>query len=331
MISKGKDVVSYELPFEPFPLLSDPSHQTILGCVLKFHSIRPDPISETKVINLPDGDKVTVEITTPKDWKPTDLTVIMVHGLCGSHKSTYMIRMTQRLEPQRIRVIRFNMRYCGTAKGLSRNIYHAGRSEDLFEALKVLKEANPESPFLLIGFSLGGNQVLKLVGELGTLANRYLEGVIAVCPPTDLFSSVHMLSRKMFYDRYFCSLLRDNIDHFYQTHKDLPRIDLPKDLRLYEFDQVFTAPMGGFENALDYYEKCSSAQFVEDIAIPCRILLSKDDPIICHSSLDHHEFPSHVELFKTNYGGHMGYLGNVFRKRGFFWLDALLDEWIKEF
>lgn len=322
--------MSKELPFEPFRLFSDPHKQTIAGSLLNFQW---EPLSVTKIIPLPDGDKIAVEVTTPATWKASNLTVVMVHGLCGSHRSPYLVRLSKRLETLGIRSVRYNMRGCGSGKGLAKNIYHSGRSEDLFEAIRVLKRESPESPFILLGFSLGANVSLKLTGELNTIGSHYLEAVIAVSPPVDLYSSVQLMGMPMngFYERYFVKILQEEVHYRHNLFKDLPMVRFPKALKLYEFDQFYTAPTSGFKSALDYYNKCSSVHVVEDIGIPCRILLAEDDPIVSHSSLDSYDLPKNVELYKTKKGGHMGYLADPRGQRGFRWLDSLLEEWILEF
>lgn len=322
--------MSQELPFEPFPFVSDPHHQTIIG---SFFNILFEPLSERKLVHLPDGDTLSLEITTPKSWRERDLTVLMVHGLCGSHKSPYLVRLTKRLESQGIRVVRINMRGCGSGKGLAREMYHGGRSGDIFEAIKQLKGDTPHSPFLLIGFSLGGNIVLKMTGELSDLAKDFLVGVIAISPPVDLYSSVVMIGHpdNAMYEKYFISLMRADVHYRHKKFKDLPRVRLPKKLKFYEFDQLYTAPYYGFRDAKDYYDKCSSAQFVPDITIPCKILLAQDDPIVSACSLDHLELPFNVDVFKTKRGGHMGYLANPTDGKGLYWLDALLLDWIHNF
>ncbi len=322
--------MSQELPFEPFSIFSDPHHQTIISSVLNFLF---EPSFDRKVVQLPDGDKLAVAVTTPSGWKPTDLTVVLVHGLCGSQRSPNLIRMVKRLAPKKIRCVRYNMRGCGAGKGLAKHIYHSGRSEDLFEVLQVLKKEHPESPIVLIGFSLGGNIVLKLVGEMNVIGHQYLKGVIAVSPPVDLYSSVQMIGDEAngFYERYFYKLLRSDVHYRHRKFRDLPKVKLPKTLKLYEFDQIYTAPLCGFKDAMDYYNKCSAAHVVEDIQIPCRILLAEDDPIISPSSLDRYTLPSNVSVFKTKKGGHMGYLGSPGSEKGFHWLDSLLVDWVQEF
>jgi predicted alpha/beta-fold hydrolase len=329
-VSAYEETLSQELPFEPFSFFSDPHHQTIISSLFNFLF---EPSSDRKIVQLPDGDRIAMEITTPKGWKEGDLTAVLVHGLCGSHRSPNLVRMVKRLQPKGIRCVRVNMRGCGSGRGLAKNIYHSGRSEDLFEVLKVLKKEHPASPIVLVGFSLGGNIVLKLVGEMNVIGHQYLKGVIAVSPPVDLYSSVQMIGDPSngMYERYFYKLLRADVYYRHKKFKELPKIHLPKDLKLYEFDQIYTAPSCGFKNADDYYNKCSAAHVVEDISIPCRILLSEDDPIISSSSLDCYELPSNISIFKTKKGGHMGYLGSPRSEKGFYWLDSLLVDWIRDF
>lgn len=320
--------MSQELPFDPFPFIDDPHKQTIIS---SFFNFLFEPSSDQKLVSLPDGDKISLEVTTPRDWKATDVTAVFVHGLCGSHKSPNLVRMAKRLEPLGIRTVRYNMRGCGSGKGLAKKVYHSGRSEDVFECLKVLKKENPESPIILIGFSLGGNIVLKLVGELSAMAGHFLEGVIAVSPPVELQSSIQMIGNEenAMYEKYFYRLLRNDVLYRHKKFTDLPPVDLPRNLKIYEFDQLYTAPACGFSSADDYYNKCSAAHVVEDIAIPCRILLAEDDPIISSASLDKYKLPSNVSVFKTKKGGHMGYLGRDQEGNGFYWLDSLLVDWIQ--
>jgi predicted alpha/beta-fold hydrolase len=174
---------------------------------------------------------------------------------------------------------------------------------------------------------------LKLAGELGSIGSQFLKGVIAVSPPVDLYSSVQMLgsSENEMYEKYFYRLLRTDVHYRHKKFKDLAPISLPRRLKLYEFDQLYTAPYCGFPSAMDYYNKCSAAHVVGDISVPCKILLSEDDPIISSTSLDKYELPSDVQLFKTKKGGHLGYLGKTGSGRWFYWLDSVLIEWIRGF
>ena len=319
--------MSQELPFEPFSLITDPHQQTIVSSLLNY---LPEPPSVGMRVRLPDGDQLNVEVTTPEGWKPTDLTVLLVHGLCGSHRSPNLVRMANRLAPKGVRCVRYNMRGCGSGKGLARQIYHSGRSEDICEVLKALKKGHPASPIVLVGFSLGAHLVLKVAGELGQLAKHLLAHMISVSPPVDLYSSIQMLGDPAngVYERYFYKILRNDVYERQRLFRDLPRVKLPRSLKIYEFDQLYTAPACGFADVMDYYDKCSSAHLVKDIAIPCKVLLAEDDPIISHKSLDDLDLPKNVEVFKTKKGGHMGYLADPTSEAGFHWLDSQLVEWI---
>ena len=107
-------VLMRELDFDPLPFLDNPHWQTVVGSQINLHR---EPVSKEKRVLLPDGDRISLQITTPKGWQDKDLTVFMVHGLCGSHQSNYLIRLAQKFEGQNIRAIRYNMRGCGSGRG----------------------------------------------------------------------------------------------------------------------------------------------------------------------------------------------------------------------
>jgi hypothetical protein len=319
--------MSQEIPFDPFPFLQDPHQQTIVNSFLHLFF---EPGSISKRVRLPDGDTLSLEVTTPPEWTPENPTVLLVHGLCGSHKSPNVVRMAKRLHELQIRSVRFNMRGCGSGKGLAKHIYHSGRSEDIFFAIQALLQEHPLSSITLVGFSLGANIVLKLAGELNSLGPHFLDRVIAVSPPVDLYSSTQMLGNEenRLFEKYFYKILRADVLYLHRKFK-LPPVHLPRDLKLYEFDQLYTAPACGFHSARDYYDKCSAQHYVSDIDVSTKILLSEDDPIISASALDHIDLPPHIHLFKTKHGGHLGYLGHPKGEKGIWWLDSLLLEWIQ--
>ncbi len=315
-----------ELPFDPLPIIAGNHQQTICGAFIQF---QVSPRSKRVLIPLTDGDKISIEITTPRRWKPTDLTVLMLHGLCGSHRSSYLIRMTKKLKKKGVRSIRINMRGCGSGRGLARNPYHSGMSDDILEVLKWVKENTPNSPMILIGFSLGGNIVLKLSGELKEKALQYFHKVIAVSPPVDLLSSINLFRNpaNQKYERYFLRLLKEDLVYRIKNFPDFPKIEMPDDVHFFEFDQILTAPYWGFKDPFEYYEKCSAKKVVPDIAVSCNILLSKDDPIVSYSSFENLILPSNIQIYMTQKGGHLGYLGYP---KKFHWLDHVLLQWIDE-
>ena len=313
--------------FKPFPLCTGCHAQTI---VASFLSISGRLSSLKRFVYLPDGDKIVMEISTPKKWKESDPTVILVHGLCGSSRSTYMTRIARKLYKKNIRAIRLNLRSCGAGRGHGKKMYHSEASEDIWRVLQEIKRDAPDSPLTLVGFSLGGNTVLKAVGERGEEAKRLLHKVISVNPPVNMQSSIELLSQNTFYERYFMTALREDVAFLHESFDDLPPIRIPNEMTLLEFNEFYIAPQSGHDNARDYYHACSSGRLIHNIAIECHILFALDDPIVDCTVVDFKEVPENVDILITENGGHLGYLGTPGQQGGFHWMDAILLQWIFE-
>ena len=311
------------------PLVKSAYCQTIVGSAIDFE---PELRSKTHFVRLPDNDLLSLEISTPRGWHEEKWTIAMVHGLCGSHKSHYMKRIGRKAVREGHQVVRINLRGCGSGKGLARGIYHSGCSGDVLEAIKDINHYFPKSPILLVGFSLGANVILKLSGELGKRADdHFIKGLIAVSPPADLLSSARLFThpRNQIYAKYFLKLLMSNVNYIHSHFPDLPPHNLPPDITLNEFDELYVAPRASFANAVEYYYHSSSKRVIDKIGIPGKILFAEDDPIIHPSSLDALSIPSNVSLYKTEFGGHIGFMGkNIFRE--FRWMDTIVMRWIKE-
>ncbi len=316
-------------PFRAFPFLTRPHLQTIMAA--KFH-LPLEPPAERRQVSLPGGDRLVLEVSTPAGWRAGDLTAVLVHGLCGCAQSGYLVRVARKLHRRGIRAVRVNLRGCGAGQGLAREPYHSGRSEDVLAVLEELRREGDASRIALVGFSLGGNIALKLAGELGEEAAPLLEQVIAVCPPVDLLASSRRISSpaNRLFERMFLKLLRKEVACRQARYPDLPRIDLPARLSLMEFDEIYTAPRCGFASALDYYRRASSLPLLSRIALPCRILLSDDDPLIDTSSLRDLALPTSVRVIRTPRGGHLGFLGAPWASGGFRWMDSQVLEWLEK-
>lgn len=314
-------------PFHPLPLLANRHLQTIFAS--QFY-LPLEPPSTTLYLHLTDGDQLALEISTPVAWHDWQPTVILVHGLCGCHRSPYMMRMARKLWQRGVRVCRMNLRGCGSGQDLARMPYHSGRSDDVRAVVDHVVASTPDSPLHLIGFSLGGNLALKYAGELSHLAPAPLSQVIAICPPVDLAICSRMLSmpHNRLYELHFVRLLKAHVQRRHARFPDLPHIELPPHLSLYRFDNLYIAPMCGFRDADDYYTRCSSARYVESIALPCRMLFARDDPFIDYSCLLNTCLPEHIQVTITERGGHLGFLGIPHTKGGYRWLDHLLLDWL---
>ncbi len=311
--------------FRPFPLFGGCHFQTIAASFLPFTRRLP---STTRLVHLPDGEKIALEVTTPKEWKESDPTVVMIHGLGGCHRSSYLVRMARKLHRQGIRTIRVNLRGCGSGRGYGRKLYHAGASEDIYLTLKEIRRDAPHSPLTVVGFSLGGNIILKMAGEYEEKIEELVSKIIAVNPPIDMQSSIEHLSENRFYERYFMSLLREEVAFRHETFEDLPPIRISSEMTLLEFDELYIAPQSGQNGAAEYYQACSAGRLIDKITVPCHILFARDDPIVDCKVLEGIDIPEQVDILITERGGHLGYLGMPGKGGGFHWMDGVLLRWI---
>ena len=164
--------------FRPHPLLRGGHFQTLAGFYLTGRPLAYK--AQQHRVALADGDQLVLHDDQPADWQPGDRAALLIHGLAGCHQSSYMPRVAAALEERGIRVFRLDLRGCGAGVGLARMPYHGGRSEDAAAALETLTRLCPDSPVALVGFSMGGNIALKLLGELGDGRCGHLDCAVAV-------------------------------------------------------------------------------------------------------------------------------------------------------
>lgn len=302
------------LNFRPVPGLTSPSLQMIIS---NFSPPGNAPLSQSLLVSLADGDQLSCEISTPISWQPHNFTIAMVHGLGGSHLSSYMIRLSRKFFQHGMRVVRINLRGCGTGKGLNCLPYNNGNSDDVRTVLETLKAKAPLSPIVLIGFSLGGNVALKMAGELGDQAATLLSRLFAVCPVLDIADAVYRISQKKnwIYHRYYLRTLR-------QQGKQWLKGKVISSM--HDIDEQVTAPLWGYKNAQDYYEKCSSCKYIKNICITCDLLLAADDPFIDYNILKHIKLSSTTNVWITPFGSHMGFLGRTSHEHDIYWMDHWL-------
>ena len=276
------------------------------------------------LLDVSGGDKIAVHDDRPNDWRDGDKVVLLIHGLAGCHGSGYMVRLALRLNKRGIRCFRMDMRGTGASTGLAKLPGHAGRTEDAEVAINKIAELAPESPLTLVGFSMGGNIALGTLANAATKPIGHLVRGFAVSPPVDLSRCCRELriGTSNFYDKY---LIRFLLKNWLATGGELNG-SRPKSI--YEFDDKITAPISGFENAEDYYAKCSSGTRLKEINIPTTILAAEDDPVVAYSAIAAAERSHHVELITTKSGGHLGYFCGKSQAHDHRWMDWQLAEWI---
>lgn len=257
--------------------------------------------------------------------------LVLVHGLEGSSGAGYARSMAQAALEAGFAVHRFNMRSCGGTEDLAPTNYHSGQTSDLLWVMRELSRRNG-LPIFGVGFSLGGNVMLKLAGELGNDAAGLLAGICAVSTPIDLGVCVEQLGRpaNFIYQWRFVSRLKQRIR---LRHRQAPETytleHLPKIRTVWEFDDFYTARLFRFGRASDYYRMQSSSQFLGNIRVPTLVIQAKDDPLIPFRVYRHPAFASNpcLRLLAVEHGGHLGFIA---RHRPRFWLDQVVLAWVEE-
>jgi predicted alpha/beta-fold hydrolase len=311
--------------FLPHPLLANGHLQTLAGLSAPD---RPEQ-AERHLVALPDGDRVVLHDDRPAGWAEHGRVALLVHGLCGSHRSGYLRRIALRLNAAGVRTFRIDLRGCGAGVALARQPYHSGRSEDLVAALDAIAGWCPRAPATLIAFSLGANIALKLLGECGDRPPGRLARAVAVCPPVDLAACVVALRRypARFYDRFFSATLVGQVRASPTLGEAAARIFANQaPTRLIDFDDAFTAPLSGFGDAATYYRRCSAAPLLPDIRVPTLILAAQDDPIVPCAPLLGAGLSASTTLQLTRHGGHLGFIAGGRRH----WMDERIVEWVVE-
>jgi predicted alpha/beta-fold hydrolase len=255
--------------------------------------------------------------------------VILVHGLEGSSESGYALSMAAAALEAGLVVHRFNMRGCGASPWHPHANYHSGQTGDLLFVARERKRASG-LPLFAVGYSLGGNVVLKLAGELGEEGGAVFDGVCAVSAPIDLAAGADALARRsnVIYQRRFLKRLKERVRKRHPLAPEMyPLGPLAEVKTIRDFDHQYTAKLFGFGTADRYYQTQSSRQFLEHIRIPTLLVHAKDDPMVPFSCYEHpalHANP-HVRLLAVEHGGHLGFLARGPRR---FWLDHLIRDWL---
>jgi uncharacterized protein len=248
-----------------------------------------------------------------EEVKHAAITMIIVHGLEGSVESQYVIGTGSKAWLRGMNVVRMNMRNCGGTEQLTPTLYHSGLSNDVGAVVRSLIEDDGLTRIALVGYSMGGNLVLKLAGEWGSDAPGELRAVAAVSPAMDLAPSADALHLKQnrVYEWRFLRGLRKRYERKVQLFPERYNPQLARGFRtIVEFDDVITAPYSGFKDASDYYYRASSARVLENIAVPTLVLHSLDDPFIrvlpeTRAKLDANP---HITFMQTQHGGHCAFL-----------------------
>jgi predicted alpha/beta-fold hydrolase len=309
----------------PFvPLFNNPHLQTIAAHYWPRPSAARPP-TEKKLYAT--GPNVQVLVETDRPAGPPRGAILMVHGLEGSAHSAYMHSMAACAIAAGYTSHRLNLRSCGGTERFANTGYHGGLTSDLLAVLRTLA-AEGRAPLWLVGFSLGGNLVAKLAGELGEDARPLVAGVCAASASIDLEACAERIGQpdNRPYELRFLLLMRARARAVWHS--------TPADLRgirsVIQMDDRITAPHFGFSSARHYYRTQSANQFLDRIRVPALFIAAQDDTFIPFRIFDHPAFHQNpcLQLLATASGGHMGFLAKGSPR---FWLDHAIMEWISGF
>lgn len=301
--------------FEPRRGLGNGHAQTIVGNFLPRPAFLVPSAAETVVVDPADGSRVMCHCSwQPKGERASRLTVVLVHGLEGSSDSRYIKGIAARAWAAGCNVVRMNMRNCGGTDHLTPTLYNSALSGDVGAVVTYFAGLHGLQRVSLVGYSMGGNLVLKLAGEWGYRAP--LCAVAAVCPAIDLAAgsdALHLPVNRAYEWHFLRGLMRrfrrkaELYPGIYESHGVGP----VRSLR--EFDDKIVARYCGFRDADDYYYRAAAARVVSRIGVPTFILRALDDPFIRFTPETRETLVAnpHIALVETERGGHCAYLSNT--------------------
>jgi hypothetical protein len=318
-------------PFEPHEWLSNGHLQTILGNFFPRPALQFSETSETVEVDASDGSRVLCHCHwQPEPERSTRLTAVLLHGLEGSSHSRYIQGITALAFSAGMNVVRMNMRNCGGSDALTPTLYHSGRSADVGAVVRHFTARFGLERVALVGYSMGGNLVLKLAGEWG--AQPPLAAVAAVCPAIDLAASADALHEpaNRVYEWHFLRGLMRRLRGKAELFPAVYRIDKIGPIRsIREFDQKIVARYCGFRDADDYYYRAASARVIDRIAVPTLILCAEDDPFIrlnreTRALIAANPF---IDFVETRHGGHCAFLAH--RSASVHWAEATVVRYLQ--
>lgn len=318
-----------ESSFRPAPWLKNPHLQTIVAGLLRPQA-RLDIRRER--IELPDGDFVDADWQQSPVEVPGSPVVVVLHGLGGSIESRYARAMLLALRARGWRAVLLHLRGASGEPNRQARGYHSGDTADVGFFIDMLHEREPDVPLAVIGYSMGGNILLKLLGERGS--DLPLVTGVAVSVPYDLALCAEAINRgfSRVYQARLIAALRQLAEVKFRDME--PPIEVPdmRSLRdFYAFDDAVTAPLNGFASAQHYYDTCSSRQFLRDIRLPTLAIHALDDPFMSPEVVPQdEELSAHVRLEVSEHGGHVGFIGPGRRGLPAYWLEQRIPDWLAE-
>ena len=285
---------------------------------------------ERERLELPDGDFVDLDWVGKNDEGPL---VLILHGFEGSIESHYAKGMLCALRKENWRGVFMHFRGCSGEPNRLPRSYHSGETRDIASVVNYLYQREPNVKLASIGYSLGGNILLKWMGETGKY--NPLIAAIAISVPYDLHQAAARVQMgfSRFYQWYFLKCLRDRLMHKFQyVPSPIDPAALKEARTLRDFDKAYTAPLHGFSSVEEYYDIASSRRYLKNITVPTLLVHAKDDPFMTEQVIpDANDLSPFVHLDLSERGGHVGFVSGRYPWRPEYWLEKRVPAFLQEY
>jgi len=313
--------------FKPAWWLKNRHAQTIYSSLPLSRAPKPSLYSED--LELPDGDLTVVDwMAGGPDAASGAPILVILHGLEGSSESTYARMLLQAAGDHGWRAAVLHFRDCGDYRNRLPRRYHAGETNDIRFFLESLRAGGHDGPMVAAGFSLGGNVLLKYLGENGV--STPLDAAVAISVPLSLHDSAKALSDGFsnVYQRHLIKKMKKAIRRKFDQYTaafDWHRTMAAKTFA--EFDDAVTAPLHGFSGKDEYYDRCSSGGYLDSIGVPTLIINALDDPFMTPAAIPSPVgLPECLQLEISTHGGHIGFIDGGYPWRPRYYLpDRIIN------
>ncbi len=319
--------------FKPAWWLSNSHLQTIYPAL--FRRVPNPPDYRRERLETPDHDFIDIDYCGAGK-QPL---VMLVHGLTGSSQSGYIKGLQSALFKQGLRSVALNFRGCSGSSNNRARSYHSGETEDIQFLYQTLRQREPNTPLAVVGFSLGGNVVLKWLGEQGSRLDLF--AAVAVSVPMLLGICATKLDNglsKLYRGKLLGELkayMHNKLQHLDSTGQTQEAMKVRKlgDLSainsFWQYDDRVVAKLHGFNDVHDYYRRSSSRQYLKSIAVPTLVIQAIDDPFMTQEVLPGlNEVSPKVQLEFTKHGGHVGFISGLIPFRPEYWLERRIPEFL---
>jgi len=319
--------------FKPAWWLKNTHLQTIFPAF--FRIARPPATLRRERLSTPDNDFLDID-HCGEAGQPI---VILLHGLTGSSESGYIKGLQHTLAKLGLRTVALNFRGCSGESNRLARCYHSGETEDIHFLYRTLREREPETPMAAIGFSLGGNVLLKWLGEQGERLDLF--AAIAVSVPLVLSLCASKLDSG--FSKIYRKRLLNELKHYVRLklqHLETLGIEAEAEKirqlgnlsdisSFWQYDDIVVAKLHGYRDVHDYYQSSSSRQFLKSIAVPTLVIQAADDPFMTVEVLpEAHELSPAVQLEIAQSGGHVGFVTGTYPFRPRYWLEQRIPEYL---